>query len=174
MRTILPTLAALLTVLAVSGCGDVQVRERAVSIQDGAIMREGVLKGGIHPTFQQPVIEVKPGAIEVKPGAFQGPAINVEKEAVKLVVETGAVEIHEGAININLIGKRKSPYIASEEVKESLKALAALGNINDLPQELQAKIRTNEKLYQQAIKLLLEMIQEHNSKYAEPPKDDDD
>lgn len=170
-----PTLLASmisLTMLALSGCGNVQVRERALEVQDGAIMREGVLKGGLNPTFEKPVIQVQPGAVEVKPGAFQGPAIKVEKEAVKLVVETGAVEVHEGAININLIGKKKAPFIETEELRKALKGLAKLQGVEGLPEELKNKILANEALYQEVIKSLLKMIDEHNQKFSEPPKDD--
>lgn len=156
MRTILLASAAFLTIFAISGCGDAHIRE-------GAIMRDGVLREGIH-------LKVEPGAVEVKEGAFQGPAIKVEPRAVNLEVASGAVQFHENSININLVGK-KSPRIDTKELKAALEALRPL-DLQGMPDELKNQVIANEALYQATITALLKMIDEYNQNYAAPEKDD--
>lgn len=164
MRRTLATLTVSLTVLVVSaGCGDVKMRE-------GAVMRDGVLREGVH--FKEPVIKVEPGAVEVKPGSFVGPAIKVEPKAVNLQVEQGAVQFHENAININLIGK-KSPYIETKDVKERLEALKNLEGLEQVPEGLRDRILSNEEVYQGAIEALVEMINQYNRKHAVEPKEEE-
>lgn len=168
---ILPILVVSLTTLMI-GCGDARVR-----MDPGAIMQEGILKGGLHPkmeikegAFKEPILKVERGAVEIKEGAFKGPAINVEREAIKFVVESGAVTIHEGAITLNLIGKKKAPWIKTEDVRKALKKLEPLKGLEGVPEELRSRVTSNEKIMQSVIKAILDAIDKHNKKYAEPVK----
>ena len=174
VTTILLTLVVFSIALISSGCGNAEFR-----LNQGAILQEGILKGGMHPkleiqpgAFPEPILKVEKGAVEIQEGAFKGPAINVEPEAVKFVIESGAINVHEGAISVNLIGK-KAPFIDTEDVRKVLNGLKPLGKLDGIPDDVKGSIINNEKVMQSAIKVILDAIDEHNRKYAEAPKEKD-
>ena len=174
--TILLALTIFSIALTSSGCGNAEFR-----LNEGAVLKEGILKGGIQPklevqpgAFPEPLLKVEKGAVEIQEGAFKGPAINVQPEAVKFVMESGAINIHEGAINVNLIGKKKAPYIETEEIRKALKGLKPLGKLDGVPEAVKANVVNNEKVMQSVIKAILDAVDEHNRKYAEPPKEKED
>jgi hypothetical protein len=164
-------------------------------MDSGAIMQEGIMKGGLNPKmeiqpgafkepiiniergaveipegiFKEPILKVEKGAVEIKDGAFKGPVIEVKPEAVKFVIESGAINVHEGAININLTGK-KPPFIDVNMVREALNGLKPLGTLEGLSDDVKIKIIGNEKIMQSAIKAILDAIDVYNLKYADPPK----
>lgn len=154
MRKILLGLTIFSTIF-VSGCGNANFQRPVLEVQDGAVMKEG-----LNPK------------LEIAEGAFKEPILKVEKEAVKLVIESGAINVHEGAINLNLIGKKKAPFIDTKALKEALGNLKKLEGLEGIPDDLKDKVLSNEEVYQAVIKALLEMIDKHNEQYAEQPKDE--
>jgi hypothetical protein len=120
--------------------------------------------------FPEPILKVERGAIEVSEGAIKGPIIDVKPEAVKFVIESGAVTVHEGAITLNLLSKEKTPWIDMTEVRKILMDLKPLEGLDQVPETIRNLVINNEKIMQSVIKAILSAIDAHNQKYADPPK----
>lgn len=161
-KRILLILTISLVALGTNGCTGAKFDRGALEIQDGAILKEGVLKEGIN-------IKVEPGAVDIKPGAFQGPVLKVDKDAFNFTIQPGAVTFQEGAVVLNVMSKRKGPYLDTTELKKSLEGLKKLGDLSSLPEDVRIHILGNEAIYQNVIQTLIKMIEEYNSKFADPP-----
>lgn len=135
------------------------------------------MKGGLHPkleiqanAFPEPLLNVDKGAVSVSEGAIKGPIIEVKPEAVKFIIESGAVTVHEGAITLNLLSKESAPWIDTTESRKALMGLKPLNGLDKVPEDIRNLVINNEKVMQSVIKAILSAIDIHNQKYADPPK----
>jgi hypothetical protein len=84
-------------------------------------------------------------------------------------MEPGAIRVEPGAVTINILSSRKAPWIETDELKSTLKSLKPLEGLDQVPDAVRDKVINNEKVMQSVIKAILAAVDQHNSKYAEPP-----
>lgn len=190
IRLMLVVLSTIFLV-SLSGC-KVAEKVAEINIEDGAILKDGIkptLQVEVAPQAVdidvQPHVEVQPGAVKILEGGIH-PKLEVQKDAFplgilrveegavsiqlpKALIEKGAMEVHPGAvvfqpgaivINLNIGGK--GPPLKPDVVADSLSGNLKPLNLKGVDDATKEAILLNEKIYQEALRSLFDMITEYN------------
>jgi hypothetical protein len=164
-------------------------------VKRGAVMEKGVnfttapktidisqpliAPNAINVTQTQPFVKVDPNAIHVEKDAVnivqtqpfvkvEPNSVHVEQGAFQFMIQSGAITVQEGAIQISL--GQKPPPIAKPDTKgiREIKDVDVVKGVAD--KKLAEDIINNEVIYKAIIEALMQRIDIYNKNYAAPPE----